>query len=241
VADEIGHIQTVYRYPVKSMPGESLEHIQLSWDGLEGDRRLAFRRTAEQGGFPWLTASRLPELLLYKPIRQEPSQNNHLPTHVITPEGKTLEIRSDALRDEIIRRYGADVQLMHLKHGIFDEAAISLMTLATSNKITSDSGQPPDIRRFRPNIVLDTQQNEPFTEDQWVGKTIVFGDTEDSPAVQITLRDERCMMVNLNPDTAQSDPTVLKTVVKLNQNCAGVYARVIRAGALAVGQTVYLK
>jgi len=160
---------------------------------------------------------------------------------VVTPEGKTLEIRSDALRDEIIRRYGADVQLMHLKHGIFDEAAISLMTLATSNKITSDSGQPPDIRRFRPNIVLDTQQNEPFTEDQWVGKTIVFGDTEDSPAVQITLRDERCMMVNLNPDTAQSDPTVLKTVVKLNQNCAGVYARVIRAGALAVGQTVYLK
>jgi hypothetical protein len=239
---EIGRIQAIYRYPMKSMAGESLEHTQLGWYGLEGDRRFAFRRVAEQGGFPWLSASRLPELLLYKPIRQEPlSQDNNLPTHVMTPEGKVLGIRSDELRDEIIRRYGADVELMQLKQGIFDEAAISLITLATSHKITNDAGQPPDIRRFRPNIVIDTGQSEPFTEDQWVGKTVFFGNTDDCPAVQVTLRDKRCAIVNLNPDTAQKEPTVMKTVVQLNDNCAGVYATVIRLGELAVGQTIYLR
>ena len=240
MAVEIGHIQAIYRYPIKSMAGELLERTSLGWYGLEGDRRFAFRRVAEQGGFPWLTASKLPALLIYKPIRQDTSQNNSLPTHVMTPEGKILEIRSDELRDEIMGRFEADVQLMQLKQGIFDETPISLLTLATSHKITNDSGIPSDVRRFRPNIVIDTQQSEPFTEDQWVGKTVIFGD-DDSPAVQVTLRDERCAMLNLNPDTAQSTPAVLKTVVQLNQNCAGVYATVIRLGRLSVGQTVYVR
>src|SRR5689334_10617930 len=238
---EIGHIQAIYRYPVKSMAGVALERTQLGWYGLEGDRRFAFRRIAEQGGFPWLTASKVPALLLYKPVRQEVSVDNDLPTHVITPEGKVLGIRSAELRNEIIDRYGADVELMQLNQGIFDEATVSLLSLATSNKITDDSGQASDIRRFRPNIVIDTGQGEPFSEDQWVGKTIVFGDSEDSPAVQVTLRDKRCAMINLNPDTAQSDAAVLKTVAQLNQICAGVYGTVIRLGDLVVGQPVYLK
>jgi uncharacterized protein YcbX len=238
---EIGRIQAIYRYPVKSMAGESQERTTIGWHGLEGDRRFAFRRIGEQGGFPWLTASKLPALLLYKPIRQETSQANPLPTHIMTPEGNVLALRSDELRNEIIGRYGAEVELMQLKQGIFDEAAVSVISLATIHRITDASGNPPDARRFRPNIVIDTQQGEPFTEDQWVGKIILFGHTEDSPAVQVTLRDERCMMVNLNPETAQSDRAVLKTVVQLNQNCAGVYGTVIRVGALAVGQPVYLR
>lgn len=237
---EIGRIQAIYRYPVKSMAGEALEHTQLSWYGVDGDRRFAFRRVAEKGGFPWLTASKLPEMILYKPIRQDAAQNNNLPTHVITPAGKTLEIRGDELRDEIGRGFGADVELMLLNQGIFDEAPISLITLATSHKITNASGQPDEIRRFRPNIVIDTRQSEPFTEDQWVGKTISFGNSDASPLVQVTNRDKRCVMVNLNPDTAQSDSAVLKTVVQLNEVCAGVYGAVTRLGALSVGQTIYL-
>ena len=236
----IGRIQAIYRYPVKSMAGERLQQSTLGWQGLEGDRRLAFRRVGEKGGFPWLTAGKLAELLLYKPIRQDAAQDNALPTHVMTPEGKLLGIGSTELRDEITSRYGADVELMHLKQGIFDEAAVSVLSLATSEKIASDAGNPADIRRFRPNIVLETHSNEAFTEDQWVGNTLVFGDADESPAVQITLRDVRCAMIGLHPDTAQADAAVLKTVVQLNQNCAGVYGTVIRQGTLKVGQPVYL-
>jgi uncharacterized protein len=237
---EIGRIQAIYRYPVKSMAGETLERTQLGWYGVEGDRRFAFRRMVEKGGFPWLTASKVPAMLLYKPIQQEASADNPLPTHVITPEGKVLGIRSEELRDEIIDHFGAEVEMMQLKQGIFDETPVSLLSLATCQKITNEAGQPADIRRFRPNIVI-TGNGEPFAENQWVGKTVIFGETEDSPAVQVTLRDERCAMLNLNPDTAQSDPAVLKTVVQLNQNCAGAYATVIRAGELILGQPVYLR
>lgn len=238
---EIGSIQALYRYPVKSMAGEALEQAPLGWHGLAGDRRFAFRRVSEQGGFPWLTASKVPALIRYQPHRLDNAPDQHHPTHVLTPDGQVLELRSNQLLNEIAGRYGAEVELMQLKQGIFDEAPISLITLATSEKITGEAGKPADIRRFRPNIVIDTGQNDSFTEDQWVGKTLVFGDAADSPAVHVTMRDERCVMVNLQPDTAQSDPAVLKTVVQLNQNCAGVYATVLRPGTLTVGQTIHLK
>ncbi len=68
---EIGHVEAIFRYPVKSMAGERLEEAQLGWHGLYRDRRMAFRRIDDRGGFPWLTASRLPDLLLFAPHRRE--------------------------------------------------------------------------------------------------------------------------------------------------------------------------
>ena len=64
----LGHIHELTRYPVKSMAGVATDSAVLGWHGLQGDRRFAFRRLNENSGFPWLTASRLPELLLYQPF-----------------------------------------------------------------------------------------------------------------------------------------------------------------------------
>ena len=47
--------------PVKSMGGERLEEAEMGWQGLEGDRRLVLAMD-DRGGFPWLTASKLPGL-----------------------------------------------------------------------------------------------------------------------------------------------------------------------------------
>ena len=54
------------------------------------------------------------------------------------------------------------------------------------------------------------------------------------------MRDVRCSMVNLDPDTASPAPEVLKAVVRANQNNAGIYGTVTRIGRLAVGQSVFL-
>lgn len=238
---EIGQIKAIFRYPVKSMAGEQFDTASLGWHGLDGDRRFAFRRIADQGGFPWLTASRMPELILFKPLCPDPGCGNQLPTHVRTPEGKILELRGAELRAEIARRHGAEVELMQLNQGVFDEAGMSLITLATTLQIERDSGRNLDIRRFRPNILIETYRNEPFEEDHWVGKVMSFGEDAEGGAVSITLRDKRCVMINLDPETAQADPTVLKSVVRLNQNNAGVYGTVVRTGDLSIGQKIYLK
>ena len=239
MSKEIGQIKAIFRYPVKSMAGVRPDGAGLGWHGLDGDRRFAFRRLVDHGGFPWLTASRLPELLLYKPFGQA-EVNRDLPTHVRTPDGAELELESEDLRDELSRRHGSPVQLMQLNQGIFDEASVSLINVATVLKVESASGRRLDMLRFRPNIVIESYGGEPFAEDQWLGKTLRFGVAEDSPAVSITMRDQRCVMINLDPETAEADSNVMKAAVRLNANHAGVYATVICPGELTVGQKVYL-
>ncbi len=237
----IGHVEAIFRYPVKSMAGEQLEAAELGWYGIEGDRRLAFRRVDDRSGMPWLTASKLPELLLYAPQRGEPGAQGELPAHIRTPEGACLPVFGDDLAREIGRRYGAPVQMMHLRHGIFDEASISVIASDTVREIGRLAGRQLDVRRFRPNIVVRLSRPVPFQEDGWLGGVLSFGDGTDAPAVAVTMRDERCSMVNLDPDSASSAPEVMKAVVRVNHNHAGIYAAVTRTGRAAVGQPVFLR
>jgi uncharacterized protein YcbX len=122
----------------------------------------------------------------------------------------------------------------------FDEACLSVISLGTVHGVERAAGRDVDLRRFRPNVVLETNSVEPFAEDRWVGRTLMFGDGNSGAALKVTMRDERCVMVNLDPDTAERDSEVMKTVVRLNENYAGVYGTVVRAGELRVGQVVTL-
>lgn len=239
----VGHIREINRYPVKSMAGVATDSAVLGWHGLEGDRRFAFRRIEADNGFPWLSASKLPELILYQPIGFDESTGEPLPTHVNTPSGSHLELRSAELVSEISGRLKSGVELMQLKHGVFDEAPISVISLATINGIDREAGTGGalDRRRFRMNIVLETESDQPFLEDGWIGSTLMFGDSDaNGPAVHVTLPDLRCVMVNLDPDTAAKDARVMKTVSRLNQNNAGVYAMVVRTGRINIGDRVSL-
>jgi hypothetical protein len=222
------------------MGGERLEVANLGWHGLEGDRRLAFRRMDDRSGFPWLSASKLPDLLLFAPHRREDGAQGDLPTHVRTPDGEEMAVFGEDLATEVGRRYGAPVQMMQLNHGIFDEATISVIALDTAGEILRLAGQSPDVRRFRPNIVVRLLRSGPFQEDEWLGGVLSFGEGDDAPAITVTMRDVRCSMVNFDPDSALPAPEVLKAVVRANQNTAGIYGAVTRIGRLAVGQTISL-
>jgi uncharacterized protein len=238
---EIGRVEAIFRYPVKSMGGERLEVANLGWHGLDGDRRLAFRRIGDRSGMPWLTASKLPALLLFAPQRREDGAQGDLPTHVRTPDGQKMPVFGEDLATEVGRRYGAPVQMMQLNHGIFDEASISVIAFDTVREIGRLAGCTPDARRFRPNVVVRSLRSVPFEEDEWLGGVLSFGEGDDAPAIAVTMRDVRCSMVNLDPDSASPAPEVLKAVVRANQNNAGIYGTVTRIGQLAVGQTILLR
>jgi uncharacterized protein len=237
---QLGHVCELVRYPVKSMAGTATESAYLGWHGLDGDRRFAFRRLGDDSGFPWLTASRVPELLLYHPFGLDGRTGEPEPTHVRTPAGMEVELRSAELQREVAERFGSSVELMKLKHGIFDDASVSVISLATIAGIGREAGMDIDRRRFRANIVLETHNLDPFLEDGWVGGRLVFGDGEPRPAVSVTVRDLRCMMINIDPDTGTQDARVMKTVVRLNKNNAGVYGTVVQTGTICVGQPVSL-
>jgi len=217
------------------MAGVATNSAFLGWHGLQGDRRFAFRRLNDTSGFPWLSASRLPELLLYQPRGLD--ENAEEPTHVHTPEGLDLAIGSTELRDNVAAKFGSPLELMKLKHGIFDDATVSVINLSTIAAIGREAGQELDTRRFRANIVIASESTEPFLEDKWVGGRLVFG---DGPMITITMPDPRCVMINLDPDTAEQDPRVMKAAIRLNENNAGAYATVARTGQISVGQPVSL-
>src|SRR3984957_19577297 len=195
---EIGHVEAIFRYPVKSMAGERLGGAKLGWHGVDGDRRLAFRRMDDRSGFPWLTASKLPDLLLFAPLRREHDAHEdgaqgdlHLPSHIRTPDGREMSVFGDDLAAEVGRRYGAPVQMMQLKHGVFDEASISVIASDTVREIGRLAGQSLDVRRFRPNVVVRLLRSIPFQEDEWVGGVLLFGEGDNAPAITVTMRDER--------------------------------------------------
>src|SRR5215472_8489540 len=232
---EIGQVEAIFRYPVKSMRGQMLESANLGWHGIDGDRRLAFRRIDDRSAFPFLTASKLADLVLFTPQGRD---EGGIPTHIRTPDGRDLTVFSDDLADEVARRYGAPVEMMQMKHGIFDDATISVIASDTVREISRLAGVPPDMRRFRPNLVVRLLRQGPFQEDEWLGGVLSFGDGDDAPTVAVTTYDVRCAMLNLDPDTAKPAPEMLKAAVRANQNNAGIYGTVTRIGRLSVGQTV---
>ena len=236
----LGHVYELVRYPVKSMAGIATNSAFLGWHGLQGDRRFAVRRLNDKSGFPWLSASRLPELVLYQPLGLDENAEEPTPTHVRTPDGRDLLLGSAELQNHIAEKFGSPIELMKFRHGLFDEASVSVINLATIAAIGREAGQDLDRRRFRANVVIASEATEPFLEDGWIGGRLVFGRDERAPMVTVTMRDLRCVMINLDPDTAQQDPRVMKAAVRLNENYAGAYATVTRTGQLTVGQPVSL-
>src|SRR5438270_14049188 len=146
---------------------------------------------------PWLTASKLPDLLLFAPQRREAGAQGDIPTHIRTPDGQAMPVFGEDLANEVGRRYGAPVQMMQFRHGIFDEACVSVIASDTVREIGRLAGRSLDIRRFRPNVVVRLLRSGAFQEDKWLGGELSFGEGNDGSALAVTMRDERCSMVNL--------------------------------------------
>jgi hypothetical protein len=144
-----------------------------------------------------------------------------LPTHIRTPDGEELPVFGEDSATELGRRYGAPVQMLQLKHGIFDDATISVIASDTVREIGRLAGRSLDMRRFRPNVVVRTLRSVPFQEDEWLSGVLSFGEGDDAPAITVAMRDVRCSMVNLDPDSARPAPEVLKAVVRVHQKHRG--------------------
>jgi uncharacterized protein YcbX len=236
---EIGKVKAIYRYPVKSMAGQSLDSASIGWHGLDGDRRFAFIRVSTESGFPWLSASKLPKLLQYIPLTTSSDEDSCIPTHVRTPEGQELDLRGHQLQQEISDAYGSQVEIMQLDQGIFDEAKVSAISVSTIDAIEKETGTRLDVARFRPNILIDDLDGKAFGEDEWVGKIIWVGEGAKRAALYAYMKDVRCVMINLDPATGAADSKVMKAVVRMNNNNAGVYAMVMRTGLISVGDKLY--
>lgn len=229
VGAAIGRVVGLWRYPVKAMAGEAVGEAEVSWHGLAGDRRWGFvREGRERGGFPWLTIRDLPAMARYRPRLADPARPDRSPVVVTTPSGVELDVADPALAAEL----GAGLALK-LDRGTFDALPLSLVTTQSLATLGTLAGRPLAVGRFRPNLLVEAD-GDGFPEEAWVGCTLRIG----GAFVRVDRRDKRCVVVNVDPATAERDPVVLRTIARQRRAHFGVYGSTARPGRVAVGDTV---
>jgi uncharacterized protein len=228
---ELGHVVALWRYPVKSMAGESLTEVDVSWQGLAGDRRWAFIRDGvTHSNFPWLTIREQPSMCHYRPSFTDPDRPEASKTMVRTPTGADFDVVDPALAAEL----GTSVPVIKTERGLFDAAPLSLITTQTLAALGAMVGTELIALRFRPNLVVAAADDVPFQEDFWVGSVLRVGGMQ----MRVDQRDNRCVMVNVDPVTAQRNPAVLRAIARERQACLGVYGATVEPGRVAVGDPV---
>jgi uncharacterized protein len=257
----IGHIESLWRYPVKSMRGEVLTEAFVGFPGIYGDRIYAFHdAAATRKGFPFLNAPLQPRMLLYRPKYRHPDRVSRpvnlaeaealepgvtpiygspadFALDVETPSGQTFSIDDPRLREQLTEglRSRHELSVLRSERALTDCRPISLFSLQTLATLSQEIGVPLDKRRFRSNIYLDLVEKTGFGEDKFVGKLVRIGTKTE---VAVVGRDPRCKMITLDPDTAEQNPEIMRKVAHLHDNNAGVYAAVVVEGTIRPGDEI---
>ena len=229
----VGRVVALWRYPVKSMAAEELDGVEVSWHGLAGDRRWAFIRDGQvRSGFPWLTIRELPELAHHRPRFTEPGRPDASPTLVRTPSGAELGVADPALA----AGFGPGVRVIKQNRGVFDTMPLSLLTTHTLAGLGRLVGADLAAGRFRPNLLVDASARD-FPEDAWVGRVLRIGGLR----MRVDQRDQRCVMVTIDPVTLRRNPAVLRAIARKRDSRLGVYGSTVAPGRVAVGDPVELE
>ena len=158
---------------------------------------------------------------------------------VETPDGKTFPIDDPALIDNL--RVSIDgnhaLTLLRSDKAITDCRPLSIFAVQTAQKLGEETGENVDKRRFRANVYVDLTKADGFAEDKFVGRSLRIG---SRVTVAVLQRDARCMMITLDPDTAEKSPAILKAVAQGHEGMAGVYGAVLVEGMIRKGDPVEL-
>ena len=258
----IGTVESLWRYPVKSMRGEELPEAFVGFAGVYGDRLFAFRSAGRPSGFPYLTGREQMRMLLYRPHFRHPEKAEKPPNlaeaediepgltplfadptelavDVETPSGEVLSVDDPMLIRKLEEGSGDGhaLTLLRSERAMTDCRPISLFSVQTGRRLGEELGIDLDKRRFRANVFMDLASTAGFAEDGLVGRTLRIG---SKVVVSILERDPRCAMITIDPDTAQRNPAILGHVTKAHEGKAGLYAAVLVEGMVRIGDDIHV-
>ena len=258
----VGKVESLWRYPVKSMRGEEIAQSYLGFPGVYGDRLYAFHDKSAPEGFPFLTGREQEQMLLYQPRFRHPgtaasppnlaeAESNELgltPVYadtadlavdIKTPSGEVLAIDDPALITRLAKGLDESQRLSLLRsdRSFTDCRPVSIFSIQTVQQIGEEVGFALDKRRFRANIYADLTPMDGFAENAFVGRRLQIG---SKAVIAVTDRDPRCKMITLDPNTAEARPELLRTVRDNHEGKAGLYGAVLVAGTVRPGDEIRL-
>jgi uncharacterized protein len=257
----VGKVESLWRYPVKSMRGEELKQSYLGFSGVYGDRLYAFHDTAAPEGFPFLTGREQEQMLLYQPRFTHPEDATRPPNlagpesdepgptpvyagadltvDIETPSGEVLAIDNPALINKLSE--GLDgtrtLSLLRSDRSFTDCRPVSVFSIQTAQQIGNEVGFALDKRRFRANVYADLTPMSGFAENAFLGRRLQIG---AKAVIAVTDRDPRCKMITLDPSTAEASPEVLRRVRDNHEGKAGIYGAVLVEGMVRPGDEIRL-
>ncbi len=229
-------VRELWRYPVSSLRGERLDTIAVTAEGVRGDRcyLLADLATGEIAApeklIRWRRALLLEACTVGDSVR-------------ISSASWCLEVTDPALDQALTDHFGFRCGIRTVGSVMPTDAgevvlsprycASALHVLSTKSLSDLSDLLPKSaacVRRFRPNILLDTMESE----DDWIGKALAIG----SYRGKVTEQTKRCGMTMIAQSDLPEDPEILRTIVRTRQRCLGVYADVASEGTISIGDTV---
>ena len=237
---KIGRVREVWRYPVSSLGGETLASINVSPEGIAGDRRFALfdpgtgLAAAPEKETRWRPA-------LFITASQPPSG---LPV-LRFADGAEHALDDSALPDRLAEHFGFPVAIGLVGSGDYRFPVVSnryapaplhLVTTASVSALGAVTDLPPiDARRFRPSVLIETEDDEGFIENDWVGHMVRIGEAE----IRVTEASRRCGMTLVAQPGMAEEPDVLRGIMRHNKRNLGVYAAPAAPITLSVGDPVY--
>lgn len=231
-------LASITRYPIKSLPGEALARARVTERGIEGDRARALFDVATNTIVSAKDPRRYPGLLSLTAGLDDAAYSRALGREVrlvdSAPPG-TLLRRAHTLMDANPDGATEDVFAVLAPGTLFDAAPIHLVTTSSLRAVQSDA------RRFRPNLVIETDE-EGLLENAW--QSVRIGDVE----LRVLEPTPRCIVPSLEQHGLPADTELLRKLVAKNRlhvpsargtfACLGVYALVVKAGEVRVGDDV---
>jgi uncharacterized protein len=236
MTEVVGTVAELVRYPLKSMAGEARSAVTVDWQGIEGDRQYSLYRLGDRSRFPWLSGRDLSELVRYAARYRDPELPRLSPVEVRTPEGQWVAAGDPALLERVSEAVGEPLGLLQVGRGTFDSMPISLVSSATLAAVDAARGEPFDGRRFRFNIIVESER----PDDQWCGRRLSFGGWKDSAELLVAEPIERSAFTTIDPDTAERDPSIMRLIAQQFANKIGIYAMPAKPGTIRAGDKVLL-
>ena len=246
-------VASMWRHPVKSMQGEAIEHAELGPSGLPFDRRWGVV-DVETGKV--LSAKREGKLLMAAARLASDAPEVRL------PDGEWTSVTDPSLDDELSAWLGRPVSMkaadsaepagyqmnvdatddqspivdLPCPPGTFFDA-LPVHLLSTASLRAMQARHPDgawDVRRFRPTVLIDVDDDGEFPEDAWIGSTVHVGGAE----VTVVAPTVRCVMTTRPQPGLERDLDIVKSVNRDHESNLGVYGVVSRPGPVAVGAAV---
>ena len=226
-----GTLVELWRYPVKSLGGGRLHEAAVDERGLAGDRLWSVcDEDGKLGSGKSTRRFRKMDGLLDLFARYD----GDVPV-LTTPDGREVRGDDPDVHEVLSRHVGRPVHLARestVSH--FDEGPLHLVTTASLRHLRGPA-DPLDVRRVRPNLVVDVP-GEGLVEQDWIGVRIEVGGT----VLQVRGPMDRCVMVTMAQPGLPAAPGLLRELAETADTCLGVVVDVLTPGTVRVGDALRL-